>query len=83
VRDPHDVGLHRAARDGADSGEVLLADALQRLSDREPVYAIDMCGQRIDCGTRSGLVEAMLEVASRDPELAPTVMRWREPKIRR
>lgn len=67
----------------ASGGEVHMTDALQQLIMREPVYAVDLPARRFDCGTRAGLVEAMLEFASRDPDLAPTVMRWRESVIER
>jgi UTP--glucose-1-phosphate uridylyltransferase len=77
------ASIFRALREMAHTGALHLADALQRLLAHEPVYTVDVDGERIDCGTRSGLVQAVLEVASRDPDLVSTVMRWREAKIQR
>ena len=67
----------------ATPGEVRLADALAELMRREPVYALPLAGRRIDCGTRGGLVEAVLEIALRDPDLAPTVTRWHDSLVER
>jgi UTP--glucose-1-phosphate uridylyltransferase len=65
------------------SGELRLTDALHTLLGREPVYAFDLPGRRIDCGARGGILEAVLEVAWRDPDLAPLVMHWRQARADR
>jgi UTP--glucose-1-phosphate uridylyltransferase len=70
----------RATVPGA-GGEISLVDALQHLLAHETVYAVSGSGVHIDCGTRDGLVQAVLEVALRDPELAPALLRLRHPAI--
>jgi len=58
--------------------EMPLTAALQRLLAHEPVCAVPLASRRIDCGTRGGLVQATLEFANRDPDLAPILAQWRD-----
>ena len=48
-------------------GELQLTDAMAGL----PLEAVRFDGRCYDCGSPRGLVQAVLEYASRDPELAP------------
>lgn len=52
-------------------GEIQLTDAIARLLDEEPVYALEFEGRRYDCGHREGFVHATVDVALNDAELGP------------
>jgi len=51
-------------------GEIQLTDGIARLMDSDTVLAHPSEGQRFDCGSRFGLVQATLECALADDELA-------------
>jgi UTP--glucose-1-phosphate uridylyltransferase len=57
-------GLEPAA-----NGEIQLSDAIASLLSRERVSACKFSGQRFDCGTRLGFLQANIAYASRDPQL--------------
>jgi len=54
-------------------GEIQLADAIDVLAKREPVYAYEYDGLRFDAGERLGYLKANLHFALKRPELAPGV----------
>ena len=56
-------------RPGA-GGEIQLTDAIAALIERERVLAYRFQGQRFDCGSRIGLVEATIEFALDHDDLA-------------
>jgi UTP--glucose-1-phosphate uridylyltransferase len=51
-------------------GEIQLTDALNRMLDREPLFAFHFAGRRFDCGTKIGFLEATVAFAMRHAELA-------------
>lgn len=51
-------------------GEIQLTDAIADLLNDEPVHAFRFQGTRYDCGTKLGYVQANLDYALLDPELA-------------
>ncbi len=51
--------------------EIQLTDAISKLLDEEPVYALQFSGRRYDCGHREGFVHATVDVALNDAELGP------------
>lgn len=51
-------------------GEIQLTDAISRLLQEEPVYALQFKGKRYDCGSKLGYLEATVEYALKHPELA-------------
>ena len=62
----------RAQTRGA-GGEIQLTDGIAGLMGHEPVYALRYDGQRYDCGSKEGYLQATIALALRDPALAPTV----------
>ncbi|MBB6729533.1 UTP--glucose-1-phosphate uridylyltransferase GalU [Cohnella zeiphila] len=61
--------LHGTGR-GA-GGEFQLTDALQRLCETEPVYALEMEGRRHDIGDKFGYIQAIVDMSLRREELRP------------
>lgn len=50
-------------------GELDLADALRRVLAREPVFGYRFEGQRFDCGSKLGFLEATVSLALEHPEV--------------
>ncbi|MCK8517115.1 UTP--glucose-1-phosphate uridylyltransferase [Methylonatrum kenyense] len=50
-------------------GQIQLTDAIARLLTSEGVYAYEYVGERFDCGTRLGYLQATLAYALRRPDL--------------
>lgn len=57
-------------QDAGAGGEIQLTDALKRLCKEEPMYCYDFKGHRYDVGTKIGFLQANIESALRNPELA-------------
>lgn len=57
-------------------GEVQLTDALERLREWVPAYAVELEGIRYDVGTPLGLLKASVAVALRHPDLGPALRGW-------
>ncbi|MFA8386961.1 MAG: UTP--glucose-1-phosphate uridylyltransferase [Pelagibaca sp.] len=51
-------------------GEIQLTDAIARDATRRPISGFGFSGTRFDCGSKAGMLEATLHLASQDPELA-------------
>ena len=51
-------------------GEIQLTDAIGRLLREESVYAYEFQGQRYDCGSKLGYLQATVNFALKHPELA-------------
>ncbi len=51
-------------------GEIQITDAMQAALGSMPCHAVIFEGERYDCGSRLGFVEATIAVARRDPSLA-------------
>ena len=52
-------------------GEIWLVDAIQRLAEEQPVYALEFDGQRYDVGDKLGLIEASLDFGLKRPDIGP------------
>jgi len=53
-----------------DSGEeIQLTDAIKMMIKDEPVYACVYEGEKFDCGSKRGFVEATISISLRDPEI--------------
>ena len=53
-----------------DSGEeIQLTDAIKMMIKHESVYACVYEGEKFDCGSKKGFVEATLAISLRDPEI--------------
>ncbi|HEX2794991.1 MAG TPA: UTP--glucose-1-phosphate uridylyltransferase, partial [Croceicoccus sp.] len=44
-------------------GEIQLTDAMARMIGTQPFHAVTFAGQRFDCGSKLGFVEATLALA--------------------
>ena len=51
-------------------GEIQLTDGLKRLAQNEAMYAYIFSGHRYDVGTKMGFLQANIEFALRNPEVA-------------
>jgi len=51
-------------------GEIQLTDGIARLLEREAVHALAFKGRRYDCGSKLGYIQATLDYAMADPDLA-------------
>lgn len=50
--------------------EIQLTDAISMLLNKESVYAFEFEGIRYDCGSKAGYMEASVQYALKDPEIA-------------
>jgi UTP--glucose-1-phosphate uridylyltransferase len=63
------LGLHQT---GA-GGEIQLTDAMARMIGRQPFHGLRFAGQRFDCGSRLGYLEAIIACASAREDLRADV----------
>ena len=61
-----------ALRPGRD-GEIWLVDAVSTLAAREPVWAVELAGDRYDAGDRSGYVAAFVDQALARDDVGPAL----------
>lgn len=54
-------------------GEIQLTDAMANLIGQQPFHGLRYDGQRYDCGSRVGFIEANIAFAMHDPEIGDTV----------
>jgi UTP--glucose-1-phosphate uridylyltransferase len=54
-------------------GEIWLVDAVSRLAAREPVWAVELTGDRYDAGDRAGYVTAFVDEALRRDDVGPAL----------
>ncbi len=54
-------------------GEIWLVDAVSRLAGREPVWAVELSGQRYDAGDRAGYVAAFVDSALARADVGPAL----------
>jgi len=54
-------------------GEIQLTDAMAQMIGQQPFHAVTFAGQRYDCGSKLGMVEATLALALQRPDLADDV----------
>jgi UTP--glucose-1-phosphate uridylyltransferase len=52
-------------------GEIWLADAINRLAERQPVFACEFVGQRYDPGNKMGFLKATVEYALARDDIGP------------
>ncbi len=71
----------RAQPRGA-GGEIQLTDGIAGLIGREPVYAYRYTGRRYDCGSKDGYLQATIDLALENPELAEGVRQHLLSKVR-
>ncbi len=54
-------------------GEIQLTDAMAQMIGQQPFHAVTFAGQRYDCGSKLGMVEATLALALQRPDMADDV----------
>jgi UTP--glucose-1-phosphate uridylyltransferase len=54
-------------------GEIQLTDAMARMIGSQPFHAVTFAGQRFDCGSKAGMVEATLTLALQREDLKDEV----------
>jgi UTP--glucose-1-phosphate uridylyltransferase len=57
-------------------GEIQITDALREGLRDIPFYAVVFEGDRYDCGSKLGFLEATIAMAMRDAELGPRLTEW-------
>lgn len=57
-------------------GEVQLTDAIQKLSEIQPVYAYEFDGVRYDVGEKLGFIETTISFALQDTQLRPVLINF-------
>ncbi len=72
ILQPDVMGLLAQRMAGA-GGEIQLTDAIARLIGVQPFHAVTFAGQRYDCGSQAGYVQATLAVALDRPDIADQV----------
>lgn len=56
-------------------GEIQLTDAMAQMIGTQPFHAVTFAGERFDCGSKTGYIEANLAVALSRPDMADDVRR--------
>lgn len=64
-------------------GEIQLTDAIARLLEHEPVYALQFEGIRYDCGQKAGYIHAMVDYALADEELRTDLLAFLADRVER
>ncbi len=54
-------------------GEIQLTDAMAQMIGSQPFHAVTFAGQRFDCGSKTGYIEANLAVALSRPDMADDI----------
>ena len=68
-----DVFNHLASFEKGAGGEIQLTDAMAKLIGKQPFNGLRYDGQRYDCGSRVGFIEANIAFALKDPEIGDKV----------
>ncbi len=56
-------------------GEIQLTDAIAKFIGKQPLNGFRYNGQRYDCGSRAGFIEANIAYSLRDPEIGDSVQK--------
>lgn len=65
-------------QDAGTGGEIQLTDSLRRLANDQVMYCYDFKGHRYDVGTKIGFLQANIEFALRNPEVAGDMREYLE-----
>ena len=65
-----------AAQEKGAGGEIQLTDAMAKMIGTQPFHAVTFDGQRYDCGSKSGYVEATIAIAMERPDIAPGIRKF-------
>lgn len=72
---PEIFGFLETQDEGA-GGEIQLTDSLKRLSKDQAMYCYEFKGHRYDVGTKIGFLQANIEFALRNPEVADDMKKY-------
>ncbi|MFK4873322.1 UTP--glucose-1-phosphate uridylyltransferase [Novosphingobium sp. ZW T3_23] len=72
ILQPEIMGLLANQGKGA-GGEIQLTDSMAKLIGQQPFHAVTFAGQRFDCGSKVGFVEATLAIALDRPDMGSEV----------
>jgi UTP--glucose-1-phosphate uridylyltransferase len=72
ILQPEIMALLAGQQAGA-GGEIQLTDAMARLIGAQPFHAVTFAGQRFDCGSKAGYIEANLALALEREDIGPQV----------
>jgi UTP--glucose-1-phosphate uridylyltransferase len=64
---------HLATFEKGAGGEIQLTDAMAKLLGKQPFHGVRYDGQRYDCGSRIGFIEANIAFSLQDPEIGENV----------
>lgn len=64
---------HLASFEKGAGGEIQLTDAMAKLIGKQPFHGLRYDGQRYDCGSRIGFIEANIAFGLQDPEIGKQV----------
>lgn len=64
---------HLATFEKGAGGEIQLTDAMAKLLGKQPFHGVRYDGQRYDCGSRIGFIEANIAFSLQDPEIGNDV----------
>lgn len=62
-----------AAQEKGAGGEIQLTDAMAAMIGKQAFHAVTFAGQRFDCGSKAGYIQANLAVAMERPDIAADV----------
>jgi UTP--glucose-1-phosphate uridylyltransferase len=57
-------------------GEIQLTDAIQKLNEKQQVYAYEFEGKRYDVGEKIGFIQTTIEFALKNPELRDEILEY-------
>ncbi len=63
------------------SGEIRLVDALEIYVRSKPIYACQFIGQRYDCGSKLGFLQATVDLGLKHPEVGDKFKKWIKGKL--
>lgn len=64
-----EVMQHLARHEKGAGGEIQLTDAMAAMIGNQPFFGVTFDGQRFDCGSKAGYIEANLSLALESPEI--------------
>lgn len=62
-----------AAQEKGAGGEIQLTDAMAQMIGNQPFHAVTFDGERYDCGSKTGYIEANLAVALSRPDMGEEI----------
>jgi len=70
------IFTHLGAISRGVGGEIQLTDGIARLLDQEAVYAYAFSGERFDCGSKLGFMQATVTLGEKHAEIGATFSQW-------